>query len=180
MLSQFAGVRPVRPGDGVERGIRMLEFRTGSGLRFTALVDRALDIADCGCRGRRSAGIRPPGSAIPASTTMRVRGVSPERSFSGLLANCGLDHIFGPEEMPADTYNDMGKRSVLRSLYRRVRRDEGAQAVGEAERRIRSIARPEDEAPTLSGISSSCYGMTLNDVKRHYLRCHIDASGWAC
>ena len=34
-------------GDGVERGIRLLEFRTGTGLRFTVLVDRALDIADC-------------------------------------------------------------------------------------------------------------------------------------
>jgi hypothetical protein len=42
MLSQFAGVRLMTLGDGVERGIRMLEFRTGSGLRFTVLVDRAL------------------------------------------------------------------------------------------------------------------------------------------
>ena len=40
MLSQFAGVRLMTLGDGVERGVRMLEFRTGTGLRFTALVDR--------------------------------------------------------------------------------------------------------------------------------------------
>ena len=39
-------------GDGVERGIRMLEFRTGTGLRFTSLVDRALDIADCDFKGQ--------------------------------------------------------------------------------------------------------------------------------
>ena len=52
MLSQFAGVRLMTLGDGVERGIRMLEFRTGSGLRFTALVDRALDIADCEYKGQ--------------------------------------------------------------------------------------------------------------------------------
>lgn len=52
MLSQFAGVRLMTLGDGVERGIRMLEFRTGSGLRFTALVDRALDIADCDFKGQ--------------------------------------------------------------------------------------------------------------------------------
>ena len=52
MLSQFAGVRLVTLGDGVERGIRMLEFRTGSGLRFTVLVDRALDIADCEYKGQ--------------------------------------------------------------------------------------------------------------------------------
>ena len=52
MLSQFAGVRLMTLGDGVERGIRMLEFRTGTGLRFTALVDRALDIADCDFKGQ--------------------------------------------------------------------------------------------------------------------------------
>lgn len=77
MLSQFAGVRLVTLGDGVERGIRMLEFRTGTGLRFTVLVDRALDIADCEFRGRPSAGIRPRASAIPACTNTRGRAASP-------------------------------------------------------------------------------------------------------
>ncbi len=52
LLSQFAGVRLMTLGDGVERGVRMLEFRTGSGLRFTVLVDRAFDIADCDYRGQ--------------------------------------------------------------------------------------------------------------------------------
>src|SRR4051812_47458011 len=47
MLPQFAGVRLMTLGDGVERGVRMLECRTGAGLRFTVLVDRALDVADC-------------------------------------------------------------------------------------------------------------------------------------
>ena len=51
MLSQFAGVRLMTLQDGVERGIRMLEFRTGTGFRFTVLVDRALDVADCEFRG---------------------------------------------------------------------------------------------------------------------------------
>jgi len=37
-LSQFAGVRLMTLGDGVERGIRMLEFRTGHRSPFTALV----------------------------------------------------------------------------------------------------------------------------------------------
>ena len=65
-LSQFAGVRLMTLGDGVERGIRMLEFRTGTGLRFTALVDRALDIADCDYQAaRQSAGIRRAGFRHP-------------------------------------------------------------------------------------------------------------------
>ena len=50
-LAQFAGVRLMTLDDGLERGIRMLEFRSGTGLRFTELVDRAMDIADCEYRG---------------------------------------------------------------------------------------------------------------------------------
>src|SRR5437016_2021751 len=50
-LSQFAGVRLMTLGDGLERGIRMLEFRTGTGLRFTVLIDRAMDIGDCDHKG---------------------------------------------------------------------------------------------------------------------------------
>ena len=50
-LTQFAGVRLMTLGDGVERGVRMLEFRSGTGLRFTVMVDRCLDIGDCDYRG---------------------------------------------------------------------------------------------------------------------------------
>ena len=73
MLSQFAGVRLMTLGDGVERGMRMLEFRTGTGLRFTVLVDRALDIADCEYRGAASAGTRRLASATPGCTSTRAR-----------------------------------------------------------------------------------------------------------
>lgn len=51
-LSQFAGVRLMTLCDGVERGVRLLEFRTGSGLRFTILVDRGFDIGDCEFKGQ--------------------------------------------------------------------------------------------------------------------------------
>ena len=52
MLSQFAGVRLMTLSDGLENGIRMLEFRTGTGFRFTVLIDRAMDIGDCEHSGR--------------------------------------------------------------------------------------------------------------------------------
>ena len=35
---------PVTLGDGVERGVRVLEFRTGTGFEFDVVVDRAFDI----------------------------------------------------------------------------------------------------------------------------------------
>ena len=76
MLSQFAGVRLMTLGDGVERGIRMLEFRTGTGFRFTVLVDRALDVADCEYAARRSAGIRRAGSVIRRCTSTKAKAGS--------------------------------------------------------------------------------------------------------
>ena len=65
-FSQFAGVRLSTLGDGVERGNRQLEFRTGSGLRFTVLVDRAMDIADCDHNGRAVGWHSPSGFRNPA------------------------------------------------------------------------------------------------------------------
>src|ERR1700760_4525079 len=82
-LSQVAGVRLVTLGDGVERGIRMLEFRTGSGLRFTALVDRALDIADCEYRGQAIGWHAPTGFRHPGLHEVEGEGgLGWARSFS--------------------------------------------------------------------------------------------------
>lgn len=121
MLSQFAGVRLMTLGDGVERGIRVLEFRTGSGLRFTLLVDRALDIGDCEYRGQAIGWHSPAGFRSPALHEYEGEGgLGWARSFSGLLMTCGLDHILGPEEVPAETYNYPGRQSVRHSLHGRV------------------------------------------------------------
>lgn len=59
--------------DGVERGIRMLEFRTGTGLRFTVLVDRALDIAECEHKGRAIGWHSPAAFVIPAGMSTKAR-----------------------------------------------------------------------------------------------------------
>lgn len=121
MLSQFAGVRLMTLGDGVERGIRMLEFRTGSGLRFTALVDRALDIADCEYKGQAIGWHSPTGFRNPSLHEYEGEdGLAWARSFSGLLLTCGLDHILGPSELPADNYNYPGKSTTRHSLHGRV------------------------------------------------------------
>jgi hypothetical protein len=121
MLSQFAGVRLMTLGDGVERGIRMLEFRTGSGLRFTALVDRALDIADCDYKGQAIGWHSPSGFRNPALHEYEGEGgLAWARSFSGLLVTCGLDHILGRESVPAGNYNYPGKSTVMHSLHGRV------------------------------------------------------------
>ena len=120
-LSQFGGVRLARLENGVERGIRVLEFNTGSGLNFTVLVDRAMDIADFSHKGRAigwhsPTGFRHPGLHDPEGE----QGIGWTRSFSGFLSSCGLDHILGPEEVTADNYNYPYRKSVQHGLHGRI------------------------------------------------------------
>lgn len=120
-LSQFGGVRLVSLEDGVERGIRMLQFNTGSGLYFSVLVDRAMDIAEVLHKGRAigwhsPTGFRHPGLHEPEGE----QGLGWTRSFSGFLSTCGLDHILGPEEVPADNYDYPRKATVRHGLHGRV------------------------------------------------------------
>ena len=51
-LEQVAGVRLVTLGDGAERGVRVLEFCTGTGFAFDVVVDRAFDVGRCEISGR--------------------------------------------------------------------------------------------------------------------------------
>src|SRR5882757_2955197 len=120
MLSQFAGVRLMTLGDGVERGVRMLEFRTGSGLRFTVLVDRAMDIGDCEFNGRSIGWHSPAGFRNPALHEPEGEaGLGWLRSFSGLLMTCGLDHTLAPAEVSAESYGYPGRKSVRHGLHGR-------------------------------------------------------------
>tara|TARA_R110000868_G_scaffold38_9_gene358 strand:+ start:3511 stop:4692 length:1182 start_codon:yes stop_codon:yes gene_type:complete len=120
-LSQFAGVRLMTLGDGLERGIRMLEFRTGTGLRFTVLIDRAFDLADCEFKGQSIGWNSPAGFRHPGLHEYEGEGgLAWARSFSGLLVTCGLDHILFMNDVPADNYIYGPKQTVSHSLHGRV------------------------------------------------------------
>jgi Domain of unknown function (DUF4432) len=121
MLSQFAGVRLMTLGDGVERGIRMVEFRTGSGLRFTVLIDRAFDIADCDYCGAAIGWHSPAGFRHPGLHEYEGEGgLAWLRSFSGLLVTCGLDHILFMDSDSAEHYHYQHRKSVDSSIHGRV------------------------------------------------------------
>lgn len=120
-LSQFAGVRLMTLSDGVERGIRMLEFRTGSGLRFTVLVDRAMDIAEVEHKGRAIGWHSPAGFRHPGLYDAEGEGgLGWARSFSGFLVTCGLDHTLGPEEVSASNYGYPHRKAIHHVLHGRV------------------------------------------------------------
>jgi uncharacterized protein DUF4432 len=103
-LSQVAGVRLATLGDGLARGVRVLEFRTGSGLSFDVLVDRAFDIGRCEFHGRA------------LSWTSNVGVIAPDfyehdpwgwfRAWGGgMVVTCGLDHTMGPAEDTAEGFH---------------------------------------------------------------------------
>ena len=121
MLSQFAGVRLMTLDDGIERGIRMLEFRTGTGFRFTVLVDRALDVADCEYRGAAIGWHSPSGFRHPGLHEYEgEKGLAFLRSFSGLFVTCGLDHILFMHSEAAPQYHYPHRQTVDSSIHGRI------------------------------------------------------------
>jgi hypothetical protein len=118
-LDQVAGVRLVQLADGSERGVRLLEFRSGSGFEFDVVVDRGFDIGRCTHNGRSLAWLSPTGFAAPWFT--EPDGLGWLRGFGGgLLTTCGLDHAFGPAEDTARQFHYPAKPTESYGLHGRV------------------------------------------------------------
>jgi hypothetical protein len=102
-LDQIAGVRLVALEDGLGRGVRVLEFRSGSGLAFDVLVDRAFDIGRCAFAGRSLDWMSGAGVVGPWYYEPREWGWF--RAWGGgLLVTCGLDHTMSPATDTAEMY----------------------------------------------------------------------------
>jgi hypothetical protein len=103
-LEQVAGVRLVTAGDGIERGVRLLEFRTGTGFAFDVIVDRAFDIGRCEMNGMPMGWMSPTGIAGPWFA--EPEGMGWFRSFpGGLVSTAGLDHTLIGGEDTAEQFN---------------------------------------------------------------------------
>ena len=101
--------------------MRVLEFRTGAGLGFRVAVDRGFDLLAAEYRGipigwRSPTGPRHPALASPEES----RGWGFLRSFTGLLATCGLDHALAPATSSATPYIYPGIGEIDYPLHGRV------------------------------------------------------------
>jgi Domain of unknown function (DUF4432) len=104
-LAQVAGVELLELADGPERGVRVLEFRTGSGLSFRVALERGFDLLSAAYRGIPIGWRSPVGPRHPALASVEDgRGWGFLRSFTGLLATCGLDHALAPATSSAAGY----------------------------------------------------------------------------
>jgi len=118
-LEQAAGARLVTLGDGAERGVRVVEFRTGTGFEFDVVVDRGLDIGRCEQSGRALGWISPTG--FPGPWFYEHDGLGFLRGFGGgLLTTCGLDHAFSPAEDTAAQFHYPAKPTETYGLHGRI------------------------------------------------------------
>lgn len=106
-LDQLAGIRAFRFDEGRAAGVRAFHVRTGTGLEFTTVADRALDICSASYRGIPLAWQSANGVAAPAFYDP-VR--FDETFFGGLVTTCGLT-AFGPPG--SDAYGTWGQHGRI-------------------------------------------------------------------
>ncbi|HVO41232.1 MAG TPA: aldose 1-epimerase family protein [Aggregatilineales bacterium] len=105
-LRQIADIRLSTLEDGMQRGVRIADVRTGSGFDFTVLLDRAMDIGTATYSGIPLAWQSGTGAANPARYEPAGRGWL--RTFhGGLLALCGLSQAGAAADQIDPEYGDI-------------------------------------------------------------------------
>ena len=114
-VSQVGGVREYRLDGGAGDGLSVVDVNTGSGLRFTVIPGRALDISGAWFNdiplGFRSAAGEMHGAYYEPEGWGWVRS-----TVLGLLVTGGLDNVGDPAVDPDRMYTDMGLHGRLSNL----------------------------------------------------------------
>jgi hypothetical protein len=102
-LEQIAGFTRLQLSDGLEKGVEIIEVRTGSGLRFGVCPSRGLDVTFAELNGQNLTWRHPNGTIHPhlysESNFGWLRGAA-----NGLLTTCGLQSFGPPSESEGEAY----------------------------------------------------------------------------
>ena len=110
-MEQVAGVRLCEYADGKMRSMRAADVWTGSGLRFTVLLDRGMDIGPAEFAGMPLAWIHP---AMSTPYFYEPVGGGFVHTFGGgLVVTCGLTHFGPPEQEEKVLYPQHGRISHI-------------------------------------------------------------------
>jgi hypothetical protein len=111
-FSQLAGAKRYALTCGRSKGVEAADVRTGSGLNYTVLLDRALDIGFAEYKGVPLVYMSPVGVVAPQYYD--PEGKEWLRSFSGgLMTTCGLSNVGAPSELNGIKYGQHGRISNL-------------------------------------------------------------------
>lgn len=107
-MDNVAGVRRLSFSEGKAKGIEVAEVWTGTGFRFSVLLDKGLDIGTCDFKGIPVALRTPAGEVGPHFYD--ATGDEWFRSFGGgLLASCGLTYLGAPDVDQGETLGQHGR-----------------------------------------------------------------------
>ena len=109
-MSQVAGAYMTEFCDGAAKGSRAVTFDNGTGLNFTVLPDRGLDIAWARYKGTTLSYIGKTGITAPHT---RIGSEARYGFHAGLLYTCGLSNVGGAEMKGDEALPMHGKYSNL-------------------------------------------------------------------
>ena len=107
-FSQLFGIKEYTLSSGKANGMKAYDFRNGSGLEFTVLADRCLDIESLSLKGINFSYISKPG--IVAPTYYDQDGLAFLRNFfGGFLTTCGLRNVGNGCEVEGEVFGAHGR-----------------------------------------------------------------------
>lgn len=119
-LSQVGGVMLLESGDGAARGVRYVEFRTGTGFQFKVAIERGMDVGYCDYRGQSLAWI--PATMLPGPWYFE----HPESfgwlrtALGGLNTSAGMIHIGNPESADVSHYHFPARAAETYGVHDRM------------------------------------------------------------
>lgn len=146
-ISQIGGVQLLASEDGVARGVRYLEFRTGTGLNFKVAIERGMDVGYCEYQGQSLAWI--PATMLPGPWYFEQQNDFGwlRTALGGFNTSAGMVHIGNPETADVSRYNFPARAKETYGVHDRMamipgqlirygERWEGDECILEAEGRV--------------------------------------------
>lgn len=109
-LSQLFGIKEYALAGGKAKGVKAFDIRNGSGLEFTVLADRCLDIAGLSFHTTNCSYLSKTGIVSPEYYNENGAGFL-SNFFGGFLTTCGLRNVGSPCEDNGESFGLHGRIS---------------------------------------------------------------------
>ncbi|MDR3260814.1 MAG: aldose 1-epimerase family protein [Tannerella sp.] len=110
--NQLFGIKPYTMTGGRADGVRAFDVRNGSGLEFTVLQDRCLDISALSFKGVNCSYLSKTGIVSPHYYEKDASGFL-RNFYSGMLTTCGLRNVGPPCTDGGETFTQHGRISNI-------------------------------------------------------------------